>query len=379
VNGRALAPRVALVRSRYDPAGGAERFVQSAIAALRSRGVSITIVARQWPGHDGNAILVDPFHVGSAWRDASFARAACAELARRRFDLVQSHERIACCDVYRAGDGVHAEFLDQRSRIQSPLARLATRLDPHHRQVLAAERALFTSPRLRAVICNSEMVRQEIAARFATPADKLELIRNAVDAAWFEPGHRAAMRAPVRQQLGIPADAHVVLHVGSGFERKGVGTLLRAVAGAASRPWALVVGRDKRSAAYARLARQLGIESRVRFVGSVSDVRPYHAAADSFMLATIYDPFPNAALEAMASGLPVVTTTRCGACEMVAEGQSGFVRDALDVAGFTSALERLDPDTAARMGVAARDAVAPLTPQSMAERYLALYERLLNR
>ena len=379
MSARALAPRVALVRSRYDPAGGAERFVQSAIAALKSRGVSITIVARQWPGHDGSAILVDPFHVGSAWRDASFARAVCAELARRRFDLVQSHERIACCDVYRAGDGVHAEFLAQRERIRSPLAQLATRLDPHHRYVLAAERALFTSPRLRAVICNSEMVRREIAARFGTPAERLELIRNAVDSTWFEPGHRAAMREPVRQQLDIPAHANVVLHVGSGFERKGVGTLLRAVAAAASKPWAVIVGRDKRSPAYARLAQRLGIASRVRFVGSVSDVRPYHAAADSYMLATIYDPFPNAALEAMASGLPVVTTTRCGASEMLVEGQSGFVRDALDVAGFAAVLERLDPETAARMGAAARDAVTPLTPRSMADQYLALYERLLNR
>ncbi|HUL96490.1 MAG TPA: glycosyltransferase family 4 protein [Usitatibacter sp.] len=377
--GPAFAPRVALVRSRYDPAGGAERFVQAAMAALKSRGVSITIVARQWPGHDGTALLLDPFYVGSLWRDASFARAVCAELAKRRFDLVQSHERIACCDVYRAGDGVHAEFLAQRARVQSPLARLATRLDPHHRYLLAAERALFTGTRLRAVICNSDMVRREIAARFGTPAGKLELIRNAVDGAWFEPGHRAAMRGPVRQQLGIPADANVVLHVGSGFERKGVGTLLKALARANGKPWAIVVGRDKRAGAYAALARRLAIDDRVRFVGSVSDVRPYHAAADSFALATLYDPFPNAALEAMASGLPVVTTTRCGVAEMVVEGESGFILDALDIEGFASAFARLDPASAARMGAAAREAVAPLTPQSMAESYLSLYERLLRR
>ena len=377
--GPAFAPRVALVRSRYDPAGGAERFVQAAMAALKSRGVSITIVARQWPGHDGTALLLDPFYVGSLWRDASFARAVCAELAKRRFDLVQSHERIACCDVYRAGDGVHAEFLAQRARVQSPLARLATRLDPHHRYLLAAERALFTGTRLRAVICNSDMVRREIAARFGTPAGKLELIRNAVDGAWFEPGHRAARRGPVRQQLGIPADANVVLHVGSGFERKGVGTLLKALARANGKPWAIVVGRDKRAGAYAALARRLAIDDRVRFVGSVSDVRPYHAAADSFALATLYDPFPNAALEAMASGLPVVTTTRCGVAEMVVEGESGFILDALDIEGFASAFARLDPASAARMGAAAREAVAPLTPQSMAESYLSLYERLLRR
>jgi len=374
-----LAPRVALVRSRYDPAGGAERFVQNAIAALKAEGVSLTIVTRHWPGHDGSALILDPFHVGSYWRDASFARAVCRELSQRRFDLVQSHERLACCDVYRAGDGVHAEWLEQRARVQTPFAARLTQWNPHHRYLLGAERALFTSPRLRAVICNSEMVRREIASRFSTDAAKLELIRNAVDSSYFHPGLRGDMRSGVREQLAIPRDANVVLHVGSGFERKGVASLLRALALAPSKPWAIVAGRDKHSERYVALARSLGIESRVRFVGTVSDVRPYHAAADSFALATLYDPFPNAAIEAMSSGLAVITTPKCGAAEMLAEGESGFVRDALDVEGIASALERLDPASAARMGANARDAVAGLTPQSMAQQYLALYRRLLHR
>jgi UDP-glucose:(heptosyl)LPS alpha-1,3-glucosyltransferase len=117
----------------------------------------------------------------------------------------------------------------------------------------------------------------------------------------------------------------------------------------------------------------------VRFAGSVSDVRPYYAAADSFLLATLYDPFPNAALEAMASGLPIVTTSRCGVSELVVEGESGFVRDALDITGIADALGRLDAATAQRMGMHARAAVAGLTPSAMAEEYLALYGRLLHR
>ena len=374
-----LAPRVALIRSRYDPAGGAERFVQNAIAALRSQGATLTIVTRRWPDHDGSAIVLDPFHVGSLWRDWGFARAACAELARRRFDLVQSHERIACCDVYRAGDGVHAQWLAERARVQGALARLATHLSPHHRYVLAAERALFTSPRLKAVICNSEMVRGEIAARFGTPAEKLVLIRNAVDADAFHPGLRDEMRAGVRQQVKIPANANVALHVGSGFERKGVAALLEAVALAPTKPWALVVGRDKRLPRYVELARRLGIAERTRFVGAVSDVRPYYAAADSFVLASLYDPQPNAVLEAMACGLPVVTTTKCGAAELLAENESGFVRDALDVHGFAEAIGRLDGGVALRMGKAARAAVEAYTPAAMARRYLDLYRRLLRR
>jgi UDP-glucose:(heptosyl)LPS alpha-1,3-glucosyltransferase len=374
-----LPPRVALVRGRYDPAGGAERFVQSAMRSLRAQGASLTIVARHWPGHDGSAIVLDPFHVGSLWRDWAFARAVCRELAKRRFDLVQSHERIACCDVYRAGDGVHAQWLAERARIQSAFARVLTLASPHHRYVLAAERALFRSSRLRAVICNSQMVRDEIAARFGTPAEKLVVIRNGVDTTAFHPGLRGEMRGPVRQQLGIPDTARVALHVGSGFERKGVRAFVEAIAASASKAWGIVVGRDKRAARYQARARTLGIGDRVRFVGAASDVRPYYAAADIFVLASLYDPQPNAALEAMACALPVVTSTRCGAAELLRQGESGFVQDALDVAGMAAAIDSLDADAAARMGARARDAIAPYTPEAMAREYLALYERLLRR
>jgi UDP-glucose:(heptosyl)LPS alpha-1,3-glucosyltransferase len=317
--------------------------------------------------------------MGSLWRDAGFARAACRELAHRPFDLVQSHERIACCDVYRAGDGVHAEWLAQRARVQPSLAALATRLSPHHRYLLAAERRLFTSPRLRAVICNSEMVRAEIAARFATPADKLELIRNAVDGEHFNPAWRAQNRDAVRQQLAIPREANVFLHVGSGFERKGVAAFLEALSRATGKPWGIVAGRDKHLDRYVAKAKSLGLADRVRFAGSVSDVRSYHAAADAFVLVSLYDPFPNAALEALASGLPIVTSRKCGVSELIVEGESGFVRDALDVAGIAEAIARLEPPVAQRMGEAARAAVAALTPAAMAGQYEALYTRLIRR
>ncbi len=375
----ALGPRVALVRGRYDPSGGAERFVQGALAALKAQGASLTIVTRSWPDQDGSAIVVDPFHVGSLWRDVGFARAVCAELARRRFDLVQSHERIACCDVYRAGDGVHAAWLAQRARVQSPLAALVTRCSPHHRYLLAAERELFTSRRLRAVICNSAMVMREIRERFATPADKLVLIRNGVDGARFHPGLRGEMRDAVRQQLGIPPGAMVALHVGSGFQRKGVSAFLATLARVQAGPWGIVVGRDKHAPRYMALARRLGVGSRVRFVGAASDVRPYLAAADCFVLATLYDPFPNAALEAMASGLPILTTLQCGAAELVVDGENGFVRDALDVDALAAALAQLDPGNAPGMGARAREAIIAFTPEAMAAEYLALYRRLLHR
>ena len=122
------------------------------------------------------------------------------------------------------------------------------------------------------------------------------MIRNAVDSTRFHPGLRAEFRDGMRQQLKIPREANVVAYVGSGFERKGVAALLKALALAPGKPWAVIAGKDKHSTRYQVLAQRLGVSSRVRFVGAVSDVRPYYGAADSFALPTLYDPFPNAAL-----------------------------------------------------------------------------------
>ena len=372
--------RVALVRQRYNPHGGAERFIERVLAAFPGGAATFTVYAREWSGRpDADVVRCDPFYLGRVWRDAGFERAVCRALAARRFDLVQSHERVACCDIFRAGDGVHAQWLENRRRALGLLGRLGIACNPSHRYTLAAERRLFASPRLRAVICNSEMVRDEIAARFGTPAEKLVVIRNGVDTAHFHPGLRGEMGASVRQQLGIPGDARVALHVGSGFERKGVRAFVEAIAASTSRAWGIVVGRDKRAARYMALAQRLDVASRVRFVGAASDVRPYYAAADVFVLASLYDPQPNAALEAMACALPVVTSTRCGAAELLRQGESGFVQDALDVPGMGAAIDSLDPGAAARMGARAREAIAPYTPEAMAREYLALYERLLHR
>ena len=96
--------RIAIVRQRYNPFGGAERFVARALEALAGQGAQVTVVAREREsGARGAVLKVDPFDAGRLWRDWGFARAVCARLATESFDLVESHERLACCDVYRAG------------------------------------------------------------------------------------------------------------------------------------------------------------------------------------------------------------------------------------------------------------------------------------
>jgi UDP-glucose:(heptosyl)LPS alpha-1,3-glucosyltransferase len=368
---------IALIRARYDPFGGAERFVETAVEALAGEGAALTIITREWPARANAAIahrIVNPPYWTSTGRDRGFARAVRELLGREKFDLVQSHERIVGCDIYRAGDGVHASWLAQRARISGAIRRKTTEWNPHHRYLLATERAMFTSPALKAVICNSRMVKDEIVQYFGTDPEKLHVIYSGVDSTRFTPDTRTTIRDSMRAQLSIDRAAKVALFVGSGFERKGLAAFLHAVAGVPDLH-AVVVGKDKHLARYRALAHAQGIAGRTFFAGGVADVRPYYAIADVFALPTLYDPFPNACLEAMAAGLPVITSRTSGAAEFITDGKEGFVADALDVPTLREALAL--SLTRPEMGVAARRRVLACTPQTMAAQYLALYRELI--
>ncbi|MDO9188524.1 MAG: glycosyltransferase family 4 protein, partial [Sulfurimicrobium sp.] len=370
--------KIALIRQRYTPFGGAERFVANAVQALQAEGASLTVVTRQWESDGkGESLVCNPPYLGSLWRDWSFARCVCRTLQKHSFDLVQSHERIPCCDIYRAGDGVHREWLKQRRRVLGKIGRLSVAINPYHRYTLAAERKLFHSPSLKAVICNSRMVKEEIRHYFGLAEEKLHVIYSGVNLEAFHPGLKLQHRSTIRAQYKIPEEAVLFLFVGSGFERKGLRTLLQAMAQIPPASHLMVVGKDKHLAHYQRQAENLGLAGRVHFAHGQKDPKPFYGAADAFVLPTLYDPFPNTALEAFACGLPVVTSTKSGAAELVREGENGFVCDALDQNALASAMVKLtDQATRLRLGTAARETVTPLSPENMARRLLGLYRDL---
>ena len=376
--------KLALVRQRYTPFGGAERFMDRAIRAL-GQDADISVLAREWRGQAAGYRFVqcNPPHRSNVQRERGFAEAVRRVLQAEAFDLVQSHERmlpagVAAPFLYRAGDGVHATWLRERARAQGGLGSLRNALNPYHRFMVALERDMFTHPGLTGVICNSRMVRDDIAARFAVPAARLHVIYNGVDLDAFSPARVEELHKN-RSHQGFSADRPLLLHVGSGFERKGVRNLLAAFARIDSRATLVIVGHDKHAGRYQRAAVRLGIADRVRFSGALDDVAPLYAAADAFVLPTLYDPMPNAALEALACGLPVLTTPACGAAEFITEGVNGYVRDALDVDGLAQALARLaDPAQAASMRTAARASVAHLSLDAMAQQLLALYRSLVR-
>jgi len=237
---------------------------------------------------------------------------------------------------------------------------------------------MFEHPALRAVICNSPMVTDEIVQYYGVDRSKLHVIYNGVDTAYFHPSVAENFREEVRASNGIAQDVPLLLYVGSGFERKGVPQLLRAFAQMDNREARLViVGADRKLKAMRQMATQLGLDRRVLFTVPVKDVRPWYGAADAFVLPTLYDPCPNAALEAMACGLPMLTSETCGAKVWVQDGENGFVVDAMDQQALANGLQELSRIALVRSShAAAREEVENLSLGSMAEQLLKLYRGL---
>lgn len=371
--------KIALIRQRYTPYGGAERFVARAMEALEQQGAQLTIVSRSWqPDGKTSALICNPFYLGSVWRDWSFARCVCQLLAKEQFDLVQSHERISCCDIYRAGDGVHREWLKQRRRSMQFFGKLGLVFNPYHHYTLAAERKLFASPSLKAVICNSQMVKAEIQHYFGLPEDMIHVIYSGIDTSVFHPGLSDIHRASLRAEYGIPQESRLFLFVGSGFERKGLHTLIKAMANTAASCHLMVVGKDKKLERYRQFANSLGLSDRIHFAGGKTDPKPFYGAADAYVLPTLYDPFPNTVLEAFASGLPVVTSTKSGGAELVRDAENGFVCDALDVNKLSGYLNQLAGMNLSDMRLAASETVKSLSLENMGAKLISLYNTLLE-
>jgi UDP-glucose:(heptosyl)LPS alpha-1,3-glucosyltransferase len=331
--------RIAFVRRAWSPTGGAEHYLNRLATQLRGRGHECVLLCERWTQGPESAFAdVERFPVQApAWlRPKAFADAVNVRLAAKGetlFDLVFSLERGIRAHVYRAGDGVHREWLRRRARAAPFLGFWRNWTNPKNHVVLALERATFHPDNTRRVIANSALVRRDIQAHFGFPAERIHVVPNGVDVAFFGSGDRAAGR----KALGWHPEEIVCLLVGAGAERKG-------------------------HTAAREACRRAGADIRLAVIDepppcSMPDL---YAAADMFLLPTIYDPFANVTLEAMAAGLPVVTTAANGGSEAVRPGTDGFVvEDPTDVAEMASCLCLLkDPVRRRRMGEAARQQAA---------------------
>jgi UDP-glucose:(heptosyl)LPS alpha-1,3-glucosyltransferase len=305
---------IGFVRRGYSSGGGAESYLQRLATGVAQAGHQVRLyTSAEWPA--------DLWNFGPIVRlDATSAIGFADELEkiepRRDRTVLMSLERVWRCDVYRAGDGVHRAWLERRNEVAGPLQKLSRLLNRKHSATLSLEESLFGKAGARRVIANSRMVKEEIIRLYGFPGDKIDVVYNGVPLQALQRDEQD--RAKTREALRLGDTDVAVLFAGSGWERKGLRFAIDAVERQGGQMRLLVAGRgDSRKFP----------SSQVQFLGVVREMPSLYAAADIFLLPTIYDPFSNACLEALAAGRPVITSRANGFSEIIESGRHGTIID----------------------------------------------------
>ncbi len=377
--------KVGLVLQQFDPPrGGLEQWTSRFAQQLIERGHEVHVVAERF-GEETRTMSMVAHQVPRAPTRIAFAQSAQEALLSFGPDVIHDMGAGWFCDVFQPHVGSWKSMIEQKSAMFPPWMR---RLKSHIDQWLPRQRdyeALLSGQYAdngQIFVALSRSVAEDFRRLHGVPEDRIRLIYNGVDTTRFAPKRRNRFRDRIRRWLGIADNQLLLLVVTHNFRLKGVPTLLRAMAQLRRRgvPVHLAVVGGKRPGSCVGEARRLGVERSVTFVGAVNDTVPYYAAADVYVHPTFYDACSLVVLEALASGLPVVTTHSNGAAELLSEGVEGHVMShpaAVDeLVGHVQAL--CDADTRRRMGGAARRLAMKHTLQRNVDQVLAVYEEVVR-
>ena len=320
--------RIALLTRRFDSAGGGtERDLIVTAECLRAAGHQVTIFADEIRGATGDwnvrRVGAGP-RLGRTLSLLRFGWTAAPAARRAGADLVLSFARCVGADVMRSGGGAHASYLRAARKWRGVIGATAMRITPYHRVQMLVERQAFRSPGLKRVIAVSNFVRDDLIREFGLTPEKTLTIYNGVDLDRFRPATDPSERAAIRQKFAVPASARVVAFVGNGFARKGLGFLIEAWPLVAGGAFLMVAGADRQTDKFARRARALNVGMRIVFTGPQPNVETIFHAADAFAMPSLFEPFGNVVMEAMASGLPAMTSAFSGVAEVIPPSMRGF-------------------------------------------------------
>lgn len=328
----AASLRVALCYSGCHMRGGVERVVFEAARYLKDR-CSVSVLARTLSGDVGLQLPseVAAFRLGGRELPFGFGLRQTRQLSRRlvsrgRFDVVAGFGVQAPEGSVVWMQSVHAVWWEQCRRTRRGLGRWLQTANPFHKIVLSMEAELLSQRRYKRLIALTPDVKQDLVSIYGVNPSHVDVLPNGFDPEEFHIGLKEKHRVEGRRLLGIPESAKVVLFVANEWDRKGLIPLMEAMAKIGGDAHLVAVGRLPK-AMVVRKADSLGISKRVHVVGPTARVKRWFGVADCFALPTLYEAWGMVLIEALASGIPVLTSRCAGAAVAIAEGRNGFLLD----------------------------------------------------
>lgn len=372
---------IGIVVERFHSQGGVERRTSELVNNLVSAGHDVHVYANSWVRDCAFNVTfhhIPMLKLTRALKPWSFAWFASRLTSRSSHDLIHTQARVFSYDLATLGVGCHRAYLDAAGidHETAPDRRF-------HKTVLELEQRMLSPDKFDAgcrIITNSIKCKEEFVRYYSVPSSNIDVVRNGVDQGEFSRAKCMQIRDEYRTRMGISPDDIVVLFVGPGFHRKGLDTLLTAVSLLSSEKHlkVLVIGREKAIS----MATNLNLANKIIWAGSAGsrEIIRCYAVADIFALPTRYDPFANSTMEALACGLPVITTTANGVSEILQDGRDAFIIDSNDHEALAERLRLLcrDECTRKRLAEAGREAIKPYTWQRTALETMNVYTSVLQ-
>jgi len=313
--------------------GGAERYLVDLCTRMAGEGYEVHVYAEHQDEEDPRITFhsVKTILFPKSLRLLSFAIRATKAIENGNYDITFGVGNTLKADILQPHGGVHWAWFWRSLRVYDHPILWAVKFlgrvfSPKQWVSGWIEDAPYQERPLRAIIAISDMVKQDMMHWYQIPGERITVVYNGVDIEHFHPRNRQ-YREEIRRRHGIGEEL-VILFVSNNFRMKGLGFLIRALAkikkGVHPPFKLLILGRDH-PGSYLRLAKEMGMFEEVIFAGSTNEPEKYYGASDLLVHPTFYDACSLTVLEALASGLPVITTHSNGASGIITQGQEGFV------------------------------------------------------
>jgi UDP-glucose:(heptosyl)LPS alpha-1,3-glucosyltransferase len=325
--------------------GGLEKSTRYLAKAFFEKGMQVTVLTSgakdSWTQEGINYVNVSGKTGVSVWDVKKFDQNCQKWLSKNACEIIFGMERNSFQTHYRAGSGVHKVYLQQRNRQDSWLKGLFNKINPLQRLILSLEKTAFEHPLLKVLFTNSSMVKEEILSNYQIDSKKIHVVHNGVQ--WTKWGKAFSNweegKLQTAKKYNLNPNLFQLLFVGNGYRRKGLKYLLHSLSRIEDKNFQLVVlGKDKEISYYKRLACKLSLENQVLFLGEVSSLTPFYQLADCLVIPSLYDPFANVTVEALAMGVYVLTSFFNGGKEVLTPFSGAIIPDLFCSRTFSDSL-----------------------------------------